>query len=94
MPKAPYRVVVDDMTERIADGRLKEGDRLPSSTQLAAEHGVSRSTADSAYQILDDRWLIEGRSGAGRHVARGAGRLARERLRREFERGDRPDPRA
>jgi GntR family transcriptional regulator len=91
VPKAPYKVLVDEITEKIADGRLQEGDRLPSAKELAQEYGLHRSTADCAYLILDDRWLVEGRPGSGRFVARGARRFAQERLRMESERASRRD---
>lgn len=57
---------------RIADGDLKEGERVPSVARLAEEFGVSVSTVDRAILILKELRLIRGEAGRARWVASGA----------------------
>ena len=53
----------------VAGGALRAGDRLPSSRDLAATVGVSRTVVTSAYaRLLTEGWL-EGRPGSGTYVA-------------------------
>src|SRR5690554_5117777 len=53
------------VTEGILDGRLRPGERLPSSRKLAAHLGVSRITVSLAYTdlVADDYLVASGRSG-------------------------------
>ncbi|MCM0619785.1 MocR-like pyridoxine biosynthesis transcription factor PdxR [Nocardioides bruguierae] len=55
--------------ERVGDGRLAPGTRLPSSRALARDLGVARSVVEQAWaQLVAEGWL-EGRHGAGTFVA-------------------------
>ena len=45
--------------ERILDGRLPEGTRLPTELALAAEHQISRDTVRQALALLVDEGLLE-----------------------------------
>jgi GntR family transcriptional regulator/MocR family aminotransferase len=49
----------------ILDGRLKGGDRLPSTRRLAADLGVARQTVVASYDRLQADGFLEGRRGAG-----------------------------
>ncbi|GAB3964889.1 hypothetical protein GCM10029978_026390 [Actinoallomurus acanthiterrae] len=51
------------------DGRLKAGERLPSSRALASALGVSRTVVTEAYEQLYAEGWIEGRHGSGTYVA-------------------------
>jgi len=53
----------------IHDGRLREGDRLPSTRALAAELGVARGTVVAAFEQLDGEGYISTRHGAAARVA-------------------------
>lgn len=68
-----YLRVADQLRERIRAGELREGDRLPSVPGLAADLGISRSTAAEALKVLISEGLAVARSGAGTFV-----RLPRE----------------
>jgi GntR family transcriptional regulator/MocR family aminotransferase len=70
------------LREAIADGRLRPGARLASTRGLAAELGIARITAQTAYdQLIAEGYLeVEGRAGT---------RVARDLPTRGF---DRPDP--
>jgi len=50
---------------RIATGRLRSGDRLPTTRDLASALGINRGTIQAAYRRLSDRRLVEGRVGSG-----------------------------
>ena len=55
--------LADRLSEQIAGGALKPGDRLPTETQLAQHHGVSRSVVREAVQRLKSRALLVSRPG-------------------------------
>jgi GntR family transcriptional regulator/MocR family aminotransferase len=56
----------------ILDGRLRPGDALPPTRELAARLEVSRSTATTAYERLLAEGFVEGRVGAGTFVSAAA----------------------
>jgi GntR family transcriptional regulator/MocR family aminotransferase len=53
----------------IRDGRLAQGDRLPSTRALAAEAGLSRGTVSAAYDQLAAEGYLVARRGSGTEVA-------------------------
>ncbi|SCL40584.1 regulatory protein, gntR family [Micromonospora pallida] len=71
MPTAQpsFRLIVDEIVEKIRTGDLKPGDKLPSTSQLASAYGVSNNTVYRALAILHDRNLIIGQQGRGTYVA-------------------------
>lgn len=66
-PQSPSRVAAAIAAE-IADGRLHEGDRLPTETVLAARFGVSRSVVREAIAGLRSDGLLRSRQGLGTFV--------------------------
>jgi DNA-binding FadR family transcriptional regulator len=62
---APRRasVVAAEVRARIAEGQLREGDRLPSLAGLAEEFGISRPTLREALRILETELLLDLRTG-------------------------------
>src|ERR1700761_4803451 len=52
----------------VTGGVLHAGDRLPSSRDLAATLGVSRTVVTNAYARLFAEGWLEGRHGSGTHV--------------------------
>jgi GntR family transcriptional regulator, transcriptional repressor for pyruvate dehydrogenase complex len=58
-------VVARDLEQRILEGSLKAGDRLPSERNLALELNVSRPTLREAIQKLASKGLLETRHGGG-----------------------------
>lgn len=59
------------LKERIASGRLDVGDRLPSETDLAAAHKLSRVTVRRALDGLESDGLIRRQPGAGTFIVGG-----------------------
>jgi DNA-binding FadR family transcriptional regulator len=56
-------VVATEVRARIAEGQLREGDRLPSLADLATEFGISRPTLREALRILETELLLDLRTG-------------------------------
>lgn len=67
-PKPAYQQIADDIRQRILDGDLQAGDKLPTETDLMADYGVSRIVARNATQVLQSEGLVEKRQGAGTFV--------------------------
>src|SRR5262245_43611670 len=60
-----YRQLLD----AVLDGRLRAGEPLPPSRELAASLAVSRNTVTVAYERLAAEGFLDGRIGAGTFVA-------------------------
>lgn len=56
-------IVATEIRSRIAEGKLREGDRLPPLADLAGEFGISRPTLREALRILEMEFLLELRTG-------------------------------
>jgi GntR family transcriptional regulator len=65
-----YRQVSEQIADAVRAGRLREGDRLPSVRELAAELMVSAITVRAAYDALEQGGLIVRSQGRGTFVAR------------------------
>lgn len=66
----PHRdEIADKIAEQIRSGALSPHTKLPSTTELAEEYGVSVGTAYRVYRKLHELGLIYGRPGLGRFVA-------------------------
>lgn len=64
-----FRQIYDGLRHAILDGRLRPGQRIPSTRWLAADLGVSRLPVLSAYdQLLHEGYLV-GRTGSGTFVS-------------------------
>ena len=79
-----YLRLRDTIAARILDGKVKDGDPLPSVRSLAAEYGANPLTVAKAYQMFQEEGLITVRRGVGMFVAQGAAAKLREAERREF----------
>jgi GntR family transcriptional regulator/MocR family aminotransferase len=65
------RQIYRQLRERILDGRLKSGDRLPASRELAEELAVARKTVTNVYDLLIGEGFLDARRGSGTFVADG-----------------------
>ncbi len=63
-----YDRLAHELGSRIEQGLFRPGDRLPSVRALSQEHGVSLSTVQQAYHLLEDRGLAEARPKSGYFV--------------------------
>jgi GntR family transcriptional regulator/MocR family aminotransferase len=65
------RQIYDALRERILDGRIASGERLPSTRELASRLDVARATVAAAFAQLAAEGFIEGRRGSGSFVCEG-----------------------
>jgi GntR family transcriptional regulator len=66
--RQPWELVADALRRAISDKTYAPGDKLPSESQLAAQHHASRPTVRRALQELRLRGLIVTRQGKGAFV--------------------------
>ena len=79
--------VAERLAAEIADGGLAEGERVPSTNELAAYYRINPATAAKGINVLTEEELLEKRRGIGMFVAAGARqRLLEQRSRRFAER--------
>jgi len=67
-----YEVITDQVKQLIIDGKLKVGDKLPSTKEMSEQFGVGRSTTREALSALKAMGMIEIRQGGGCRVIRSA----------------------
>ncbi len=67
-----FQQVADLITDAIADGSLPEGQRAPSTNELAAFHNINPATARKGLAILADQGVLAKRRGVGMFVCEGA----------------------
>jgi GntR family transcriptional regulator/MocR family aminotransferase len=70
-----YRQLADHLVELIDAGRLRPGERLPASRELAAALGLSRNTVSRALDTLAAAGLLDAHVGRGTFVQPRAPRL-------------------
>ena len=86
-----FTQVADRLAAEIADGGLAEGERVPSTNELAAYYRINPATAAKGINLLADDGLLEKRRGIGMFVAAGARqRLLGQRREQFVERYVRP----
>lgn len=66
--KTKYQLLKDKVIDSIEKGILKQGDKLPSETELQMEHNVSRYTVRVALEQLENEGYIEKEHGVGSFV--------------------------
>ncbi|WP_437887409.1 PLP-dependent aminotransferase family protein [Phytobacter sp. V91] len=64
-----YEHLATLLAERIEQGLYRHGEKLPSVRNLSQEHGVSISTVQQAYQVLENLQLIRPQPRSGYFVA-------------------------
>jgi GntR family transcriptional regulator len=79
-----FAQVADRLAGEIADGGLAEGERVPSTNELATFYRINPATAAKGINVLADDGLLEKRRGIGMFVAAGARRQLLARRRAEF----------
>jgi GntR family transcriptional regulator len=78
--------IAEQLADDIAEGNLAEGERVPSTNELAAYYRINPATAAKGINVLIDDGLLEKRRGIGMFVAAGArDRLLADRRKRFAE---------
>jgi len=67
--KAVYTQIMDQISEAIARGRLKIGDKLPAVRKLATELVINPNTVARAYSLLEQSGVVDTKKGAGTFVS-------------------------
>ena len=81
-PRSLAQELVTVLTERIRDGHLKRGDKLPTESAIMEEQGVSRTVVREAISRLQAAGQVETRHGIGtlcwiRRAPAGSGSIRR-----------------
>ena len=71
-PRTLALELVDALAERIRDGRIAVGDKLPTESQVMAEFGVSRTVVREAISKLQASGMVQTRHGIGTFVVVGS----------------------
>jgi GntR family transcriptional regulator/MocR family aminotransferase len=86
------REIYRQLRRAIVEGRLRPGDRLPASRELARGLGVSRTTATVAYDRLTGEGFVTSRVGSGTFVSEQVARQSRSSRSQRTEGALRPRP--
>ncbi|HWH22282.1 MAG TPA: GntR family transcriptional regulator [Allosphingosinicella sp.] len=79
-----YLRLRDNIAASILEGKVRDGDALPSVRSLAAEYGANPLTVAKAYQTFQDEGLVIVKRGVGMFVAEGAAARLRTSERKDF----------
>lgn len=69
--------IAEEVESSVLDGSLAEGERAPSTNELAAFHRINPATAAKGVNLLVDRGILVKRRGLGMFVADGAREILR-----------------
>src|SRR6202453_1416646 len=75
-----FRQVYRGLRQAILSGTIRAAERLPSTREMAAELGISRTVVLLAYDQLVAEGFAAGRGGSGTYVAEGLGGNRPKRL--------------
>lgn len=79
-----YLRLRDRIAAMILEGRVGDGDALPSVRSLAADFGANPLTVAKAYQTFQEEGLVVVKRGVGMFVATGAADRLRAAERKDF----------
>lgn len=81
-----YIQIRNQMVEAMADGRLKNGERLPTVRALAGEAGINSMTVNKAYQMMKQEGYIitDRRNGATVCFGNGENDEVKNKIREKF----------
>lgn len=74
----PYQRIAQDYGERIRQGRLAAGTKLPGIRELSEEYGVAAGTVQRALTELRNAGLIYSHQGRGSFVSDTSGKSAQD----------------
>jgi len=68
-PSRLYEQIVAQIQNRIIEGKLRPGDKLPPERELAEQFNVSRTAVREAVKALREKGLVEIRPGKGTYIS-------------------------
>jgi|GEM_PF-5650465 len=71
-PPRSYSLMVKDLRRKLADGTLREGDRLQTVLELAKTYGISGNSVRLGIDVLVNEGAVTRRRGSGMYVAKTA----------------------
>ena len=66
--RAPFRQLVDQVTDAVERGQIQAGDQLPSVREVVRQVTINPKTVHRAYRELEHLGLVEGRLGLGTFI--------------------------
>lgn len=82
--KGIFLQIADSISERVMEGKIPPGEKIPSVRDLAAEMGVNPNTVMRTYSELQARGIIDNKRGVGYYVSAGAAGIIHQWKRDEF----------
>lgn len=82
--KSIFLQIMDNITERIVNGKYPVGEKIPSVRELAADMGVNPNTIMRTYNELQALDIIDNKRGIGYFVSPKATKIILERKKKEF----------
>jgi len=79
-----FQQICEMMEEDILDEELREGDKIPSTNEIASFYRINPATAAKGIQSLVDKGIIYKRRGIGMFVEEGAKQKLIEERKQEF----------
>ncbi len=64
-----YRQLMDNIKQKIVNGELKVGDRLPSERDMAEKYGINRMTVRNAIKKMEAEGTLISKRGSGTYVS-------------------------
>jgi len=75
-----YEQIVNEIERYTSLGLLKEGERIPSVRSLATELGINPNTVKKAYDILEEKGVIETLSTKGTFIVENTKTVKEEKI--------------
>ncbi len=66
-----YRTMAKELEEQMTKGRIRPGEKIKSERTLMREYGVERTTVRRALALLEEKGLVERRTGVGTFASDG-----------------------
>nr|WP_236023518.1 GntR family transcriptional regulator [Bifidobacterium miconis] len=79
-----FRQVANQLGEAIVAGTYREGDQVPSTTEISTAYRINPATVLKGMNLLVEQGLLEKRRGLGMFVTAGAQRRAKDARREAF----------
>jgi len=86
-----YMQIADYICDKVISGDWKEGDKIPSVREFAADIEVNPNTIMRTYTFLQEADIIFNRRGIGFFVTEGAAKAVKKKKKEDFIKQELPD---